>query len=111
MWCQVFVVRAKVSWPHYALIGLNTTDWPVILPGEITSQPNEGSKQKKGGVAANPDLPCGSLELLAAADLKKGSVVGDEGCRAAAGRRLPPKMRTDTGVQGLICVTGKFAYK
>lgn len=33
------------------------------------------------------------------------------GREAPAGGRLPPKMRTDTGVQGLICVTGEFAYK
>lgn len=42
---------------------------------------------------------------------EKGSVGGSSGRWALAGCRLPPKMRTDTEVQGLICVTGEFAYK
>lgn len=42
---------------------------------------------------------------------QRGSVDERGGRGAPTGGRHPPEMRTDTGVQGLICVTGEFAYK
>lgn len=76
---------------------------------EVISPPNKSSKQK-GRSCDSTFPPEPGLKLTC--EGKCVWVQRPRGpSRGPAGGRLPPKMRTDTGVQGLICVTGEFAYK